>query len=102
MIKVNKLEQKIDDDIYQVIISSEAGVLKKILCKNIDKYSLQTEARDRIEQQLKIKPKKTKVAIKVMGVTVSKKINMEENKEKEERIQKLIRKDNCQNIFKDI
>ena len=33
---------------------------------------------------------------------MSKKINIEENEEKEQRINKLIQKDNCQNIFKNL
>lgn len=78
------------------------GVLKKILMKNIDKYKLQTEAQKNIEALKRQRPRRQKIEIKVLGVTMSKKINVEENEEKEKRIGKLIQKDNCQNIFKDM
>lgn len=51
---------------------------------------------------MKNKPKSLKIKIKVNGVVTNKKINEEENRLKEQRITKLIQKENCQNLFKDL
>ena len=66
------------------------GVLKKILLKYISKNKIKTDIQTNIEEDLKAKPKKEKIQVKRKGVTMSKKINYEENEEKEQRINKII------------
>lgn len=83
-------------------MKGDAGILKKIMGRQSDELPLTDAARQKLEELKAQKPNTAKFLIKVLGVSKVKKINVTDNDEMEQRILRVVQKDSCMDLFKQV
>jgi hypothetical protein len=85
-IKIDRVDRKKNDDIFQDLIKGDKNFLKKIVMSNAKNLEVSETAQKRFAELEQYKPVVQKVVTKKFGIVKTAKINMDENNEKEMRI----------------
>lgn len=100
-IEVSTAERRKNKEVFFAIIKGERGVLKKIINNSALQEEMEPHVLKNLEELRNYKPNVEKFTVKRFGVPKTEKINIDLNDEQEARIQKILAKDQCMDIFKE-